>query len=85
LKKSRKCIYIIWGQEYGYSVLDIINTFEKVNNLKINYKFAERRSGDIATCYASSEKAKREMGWFPKKTIEDMCRDSWNYQKLTQM
>lgn len=70
------------GTGTGYSVLDVVNTFERVNDLKLNYKIAPRRSGDIAIYYASSEKAKREMGWIAEKTLEDMCRDSWNYEKL---
>ena len=69
------------GTGIGYSVLDIINTFEKVNNIKINYKIAPRRAGDIASCYSSADKALKELGFKATKTLEDMCRDSWNFEK----
>ena len=65
----------------GYSVLEIVNTFEKVNNLKINYRIAPRRSGDIAACYADPSKAKEEINWQAEKGIEEMCRDAWNFAK----
>lgn len=65
----------------GYSVLDIINTFEKVNNVIVNYKIVNRRPGDIAACYSDPTKAKEELGFVATKTLEDMCRDLWNYEK----
>ena len=65
----------------GYSVLDIINTFEKVNNVKVNYKIVNRRPGDIAACYSDPTKAKEELGFVATKTLEGMCRDLWNYEK----
>ena len=65
----------------GYSLLDIINTFEKVNNVKVNYKIVNRRPGDIAACYSDPTKAKEELGFVATKTLEDMCRDLWNYEK----
>lgn len=69
------------GTGIGYSVLDIINAFEKVNNIKINYKIAPRREGDIAACYSDPTKALNELGFKTEKTIEDMCRDAWNYER----
>ncbi len=69
------------GTGVGYSVLDLVKTFEKVNGVKVNYKIAPRRPGDVITCYADPSKAKSELGWEAKLTIEDMCRDSWNWQK----
>ena len=69
------------GTGTGYSVLDLINTFEKVNNIKVNYKIVERRPGDIATCYADPEKAEKELNWKAEKTIEDMCKDAYNFYK----
>lgn len=69
------------GTGIGYSVLDIVKTFEKVNGVKIPYVIKDRRSGDIAECYADPEKAKEIMGWTAEKNLEDMCRDSWNWQK----
>ncbi|MFQ8706913.1 MAG: UDP-glucose 4-epimerase GalE [Thomasclavelia sp.] len=67
------------GTGIGYSVLDIVKTFEKVNHVKINYAIKERRPGDIATCYADPTRAKKELDWVATKGIEDMCRDTWNY------
>ncbi|MBR4949613.1 MAG: UDP-glucose 4-epimerase GalE [Clostridia bacterium] len=69
------------GTGVGYSVLDIVKTFEKVNNIKIPYKITPRRPGDIATCFANPEKAKKELSFTAKLSLEDMCRDSWNYAK----
>lgn len=69
------------GTGIGYSVLDLINAFEKVNKIKINYKIAPRREGDIATCYSNPTKALNELGFKTTKTIEDMCKDAWNYEK----
>lgn len=67
------------GTGKGYSVLDIVNTFVKVNKVDIPYKIVERRKGDIDACYASCEKAKKELGFIAKNNIEEMCRDSYNY------
>ena len=67
------------GTGTGYSVLDLVKTFERINNVKVNYVIKDRRPGDIATCYANPERAKKELGWVATKGIEDMCRDTWNY------
>ena len=67
------------GTGKGYSVLQILNTFMKVNNVDVPYKIVERRPGDIDSCYASVEKAKKELGWVAKLSIEEMCKDSYNY------
>jgi UDP-glucose 4-epimerase len=67
------------GTGTGYSVLDMVNTFEKVNNVKVPYKIASRRSGDLAEIYADPTKAEEELGWVAKMNLEDMCRDSWNF------
>jgi UDP-glucose 4-epimerase len=69
------------GTGKGVSVLELVNTFEKVNGVKIPYTISDRRPGDIATCFADASKAKKELGWEAEKTIEDMCKDSWNWQK----
>ena len=69
------------GTGKGYSVLELVNTFSKVNNIKVNYKIVGRRDGDIAECYADVEKAKKELNWEAKIGIEDMCKDSYNYVK----
>lgn len=69
------------GTGVGYSVLDLVTTFEKVNNMKLPYKIAPRRAGDLPEFYANPTKAKEELGWTATKTLEDMCRDSWNFAK----
>ena len=69
------------GTGRGYSVLDVVKAFEKANGLKLPYVIQPRRPGDIATCYSSPDKAKRELGWEAQYGIEEMCRDSWNWQK----
>ena len=69
------------GTGIGYSVLDIVKTFEKVNGVEIPYKIVERRPGDIAVCYADPTKAKNELSWVAERNLEDMCRDTWNYAK----
>ena len=67
------------GTGHGYSVLDLVNTFQKVNNVEVKYKIVGRRAGDIATCYADPSKAEKELGWVAEKGIEDICKDSWNF------
>ena len=69
------------GTGRGYSVLEIVHAFEKVNHVKVNYEIKERRPGDIATCYADPTRAKEQLGWVAEKTLEDMCRDTWNFAK----
>ena len=80
LEKEGKGIYIYnLGTGIGYSVLDMVKAFETATGQKVPYKIAPRREGDIATCYADSTKAKKELNWNAEKTLEDMCKDSWNY------
>ncbi|HRT69353.1 MAG TPA: UDP-glucose 4-epimerase GalE [Bacilli bacterium] len=69
------------GTGKGYSVFDIIKTFEAVNKVKIPYTINPRRPGDIDECYADTTKAKKELDFVAMYTLEDMCRDSWNFQK----
>lgn len=69
------------GTGEGYSVLDVVHAFEKGNNVKIPYKIVDRRPGDIAVGYADASKAKELFGWTATHSLEDMCRDSWNWQK----
>ena len=69
------------GTGNGYSVLDLVTNFEKVNGVKVNYKIGARRPGDIASCYADPSKAKEELGWVAERGIEEMCRDAWNFAK----
>ena len=60
-------------------LLDIVNTFERVNGVKVNYKIVGRRDGDIASCYADSSKAYKELGWKAEHTLEDMVSSAYNY------
>ena len=69
------------GTGIGYSVLDLVNTFERVNNVPVNYKIVDRRPGDIDACYADATYALDKFGWKAEKTLEDMCRDAYNYLK----
>ena len=69
------------GTGTGYSVLDMVKAFEIANGVSVPYAIKPRRAGDIATCYCNPAKAKAELGWEAKYSIEDMVRDSWNWQK----
>ena len=71
--------YYNLGTGNGYSVLDLVKAFEKVNNVKVPYKIVERRPGDIAACYADPTKAYEELGFKAEYGIEDMCKDSYNF------
>ena len=69
------------GTGHGTSVLELVNTFEKVNGITINKQIVERRPGDIDACYAATDKAFKELGFKAEHTVEDMCRDSYNFVK----
>ncbi len=69
------------GTGVGYSVLDIVNAFMRVNDIEIPYDIKPRRPGDVAECYADPAKAKEGLGWQAEFGIDEMCRDSWNWQK----
>ena len=73
------------GTGTGYSVLEMAHTFRDVNHVALPYVIAERRPGDIATCYADPAKSRDVLGWTAEKTLADMCRDSWNWQKGNPM
>lgn len=68
------------GTGRGSSVLDVIHTFEKVTGKNIPYELTDRRPGDAAICFADATKAKKRLGWETEKTLDDMCRDAWNWQ-----
>lgn len=68
------------GTGVGYSVLDMIEAFEKASGNKVEYKIEGRRPGDIAICYASPDKAKKELNWEAKRGLDEMCKDLWNFQ-----
>lgn len=69
------------GSGKGVSVLELVETFKKVNNIDVKYKIVERRAGDLAEYYADPSKALKELNWKTEKSLEDICRDSWNYEK----
>ena len=73
------------GTGTGYSVLDMVKAFRSVNNVELPYVITDRRPGDIATCYADPAKSAQLLGWKAEHTLEDMCRDSWNWQKKNPM
>ena len=80
LDKENEGLYIYnLGTGTGYSVLDMVKAFEETTGKEVKYKIAPRRAGDIATCFADPAKARRELNWTTEKTLEDMCKDSWNY------
>tara|TARA_B100000886_G_scaffold71271_1_gene45443 strand:- start:3098 stop:4138 length:1041 start_codon:yes stop_codon:yes gene_type:complete len=87
-KENQKSLFVILnlGTGKGTSVLNLINIFEKVNNVKVNFQFSERRIGDKAIVYADINKALELINWKPQKTIEDMCKDGWkwNLKKIFQ-
>jgi len=68
------------GTGQGYSVLEMINTFERVNGVKVPYKITNRRPGDVAACYADTTLAKQSLNWIAERGLDEMCRDSWNWQ-----
>lgn len=82
IEKSGKGLYVYnLGSGKGHSVLEIVTTFEKVNGVKVNYKMAARRAGDLPEFFADATKAYKELGWKTEKTLEEMCKDSWEFMK----
>ncbi len=80
IKKSPQFLIINLGTGKGTSVLELIKTFEKVNKVKIPYRFVERREGDHCEVVADNSLAKSLLNWRPTLNLEDMCRDGWKYQ-----
>ena len=68
------------GTGRGYSVLDIVRAFEAANHVSVPYVIDPRRPGDVAACYAATEKAEKQLGWRAEKTLEEMCRDAWRWE-----
>ena len=81
VNKENGCDAYNLGTGNGYSVLDIVNAYMKVNNVKINYKIVDRRPGDIDACYADPTYAKKKLNWEAQLGIEDMCKDAYNFIK----
>lgn len=69
------------GTGTGYSVLDMVEAFERVNGVPIPYRIAPRRDGDVASCFASPERAARELGWTAERDLDAMCSSSWNFER----
>ncbi|MDG0030623.1 UDP-glucose 4-epimerase GalE [Priestia sp. Y58] len=70
------------GTGNGYTVIEVINAYEEASGKKVDYKITPRRPGDIAISYADPKKAKRELGWAAIRSLDDMCRDSWNFVQV---
>lgn len=79
-EKSGVSVYNL-GTGKGYSVLDVVKAFEKASGKEIKYQIKPRRAGDIATCYADPSKAKLQLGWVATRGLDEMCEDSWRWQK----
>ena len=78
--KNKGCEVFNLGTGTGYSVLDMVKAFNEANNLELPYKIVDRRPGDLAVCYADPTKSAEVLGWKAEKNLNDMCRDSWNWQ-----
>jgi UDP-glucose 4-epimerase len=79
--EHKGCEVFNLGTGNGYSVLDLVEAFREVNHVDVPYEIAPRRAGDIATCYADTQKAESVLGWKASRGVEEMCRDAWNWQK----
>lgn len=79
--EESKHLVVNLGTGIGYSVLEVIKTFEKVNNVNVPYQIIARRAGDVASCYADATYADTCLNWSAKRTLSDMCVDSWRWQK----
>ena len=85
VNQNTGCEVFNLGTGAGYSVLDMVKTFAEVNDVAVPYRIAPRRPGDLATCYADPAKSEKLLGWKAEKTLADMCRDSWRWQKNNPM
>ena len=81
LKQDNCCEIINLGTGTPYSVTEIVETFERVNKVRVKHVYGPRRAGDLADLYANADKALTVLGWKTERSLEDMCRDSWNWQK----
>ncbi len=84
LNKTQELLTVNLGTGKGVSVLDMIRTFETVNNCKVPYRITDRRPGDIAKCWADTTLANQLLGWTAKHDLQDMCRDAWRWQTKSQ-
>ena len=81
LDNNNKNIKLNLGTGKGTSVLQLINTFIRINNIEVPFIFDKRRPGDRAIVYADNSLAKKILNWVPKRRVEDMCLDGWNFKK----
>ena len=81
VNQNNGCEVFNLGTGTGYSVLDMVKAFRDVNDVALPYVITDRRPGDIATCYADPGKSLEKLGWKAERNLQDMCRDSWNWQK----
>lgn len=72
------------GNGQGYSVLELVHSFERVSGIKINYKIVERRPGDIDKAWANTDKIERVLGWKPTKNLDDMLASAWNWERKSR-
>ena len=84
-KNDNQLIKLNLGTGCGYSVLDLIKTFEKVNSVRVPFEISERREGDVLKLVANNEKAVKTIDWFPNRSLEEMCRDGWNWKIMNPM
>jgi UDP-glucose 4-epimerase len=80
LEKNAGLVVYNLGTGHGYSVLEMVTTFNEVCGNKVKYVFAERRSGDIDICYAATDKAEKELGFKATRTLKEMCESSYNFE-----
>tara|TARA_B100001250_G_C19382187_1_gene606715 strand:+ start:290 stop:568 length:279 start_codon:yes stop_codon:yes gene_type:complete len=82
LNHEPKIINFNLGTGIGTSILELINMFELMNSIKINYQFSERRAGDLTSVIADNSKAVSSLNWIPKRSLKQMCLDGWKWQSL---
>jgi UDP-glucose 4-epimerase len=82
LKENPGLVIYNLGTGKGYSVIDLVKAFSEASGKDIPYKITDRRDGDVAICYADSSKAYKELGWKAKYELDEMCKDSWRWQKM---
>jgi UDP-glucose 4-epimerase len=85
LAHGPQCLAVNLGTGRGYSVLEMVRSFEKASGRKVPFQFAPRRPGDIAQCYAAPELARERMGWSATRDLDSMCADAWRWQKNNPM
>ena len=80
-QNESKIITLNIGTGKGISVLELIKTFQEINSVEVPFVFKDKRQGDVAFLVADNSLAKTLLNWIPKRNIEDICRDGWNWQK----